>query len=40
MCAIFGLIDYGKVFNAQQRELIVNTLARECEVQGYFAVCS
>ncbi len=34
MCAIFGLIDYGKVFTAQQRELIVNTLARECEVRG------
>ncbi len=34
MCAIFGLIDYGKVFAAQQRGLIVNTLARECEVRG------
>ncbi len=34
MCAIFGLIDYGKVFTAQQREFIVNTLARECEVRG------
>ena len=34
MCAIFGLIDYGKVFTAQQREIIMNTLARECQVRG------
>lgn len=34
MCAIFGLIDYKKVFNATQRGLIMNTLAEECEVRG------
>ena len=34
MCAIFGLIDYGKAFTAQQREIIMNTLARECEIRG------
>lgn len=34
MCAIFGLIDYDKAFTAQQREVILNTLAQECEVRG------
>ena len=34
MCAIFGLIDYKKVFNSAQRERIMNVLAVECEVRG------
>lgn len=34
MCAIFGLIDYGRVFSTDQRENIINTLAGECEVRG------
>lgn len=34
MCAIFGLIDYGKVFTAAQRECFMNVLATECEIRG------
>lgn len=34
MCAIFGLIDYGKVFTAAQRECFMNVLATECELRG------
>ena len=34
MCAIFGLIDYKKVFSSAQRSLIINVLAEECEVRG------
>lgn len=34
MCAIFGLIDYGKVFTAEQRECIMNVLAVESEIRG------
>ncbi len=34
MCAIFGLIDYGRSFTAEQRERIMNTLAAECEIRG------
>lgn len=34
MCAIFGLIDYGKVFTAVQRECFMNVLATECELRG------
>lgn len=34
MCAIFGLIDYKKVFNATQRECFMNVLASECEIRG------
>lgn len=34
MCAIFGLIDYGKVFSAAQRECFMNVLATECELRG------
>lgn len=34
MCAIFGLIDYKKVFTATQRECFMNVLATECELRG------
>lgn len=34
MCAIFGLIDYRKVFTAVQRECIMNVLAIESEIRG------
>ena len=34
MCAIFGLIDYKKVFTAAQRECFMNVLASECEIRG------
>lgn len=34
MCAIFGLIDYKKVFTAAQRECFMNVLANECEIRG------
>lgn len=34
MCAIFGLIDYKKVFTAAQRECFMNVLATECEIRG------
>ncbi len=34
MCAIFGLIDYGKVLTAVQRECFMNVLATECELRG------
>ncbi len=34
MCAIFGLIDYKKVFSAAQRECFINVLANECEIRG------
>ena len=34
MCAIFGLIDYGKRFSATQRERILSVLSRECEQRG------
>ncbi|MCM1167601.1 MAG: class II glutamine amidotransferase [Lachnospiraceae bacterium] len=34
MCAIFGLIDYKKVFTAAQRECFMNVLASESEIRG------
>ena len=34
MCAIFGLVDYKKVFTATQRECFMNVLATECEIRG------
>lgn len=34
MCAIFGLIDYKKIFTAVQRECFMNVLASECEIRG------
>lgn len=34
MCAIFGLIDYGRVFNSKQRERILRVLSIECEERG------
>ncbi len=34
MCCLFGLIDYGNVFNAKQKELIIRVLSKECEARG------
>ena len=34
MCAIFGLIDYGKQLTARQKNKIISVLARACEVRG------
>ncbi|MDE6746544.1 MAG: class II glutamine amidotransferase, partial [Oscillospiraceae bacterium] len=34
MCALFGLIDYGKRFSAKQRSKIISILSEECEVRG------
>lgn len=34
MCAIFGLIDYKRVFSSHQREIILKVLSEECEVRG------
>ena len=34
MCAVFGLIDYEKVFSTKQREQILRVLSKECEVRG------
>ena len=34
MCSLFGLIDYNKRLTVQQKDRILNTLARECEVRG------
>lgn len=34
MCSVFGLIDYRGVLSTKQKNKIINTLARECEVRG------
>lgn len=34
MCAIFGLIDYGKVLTPKHRMKLLSVLSRECEVRG------
>lgn len=34
MCSLFGLIDYTKKLTTRQKNRILNTLARECEVRG------
>ena len=34
MCSLFGLIDYEKRLTTRQRNKILNTLAKECEVRG------
>ena len=34
MCALFGLVDYGKKFSAKQRSRIISVLSEECEVRG------
>ena len=34
MCSLFGLIDYGKKLTIKQKNRILNTLARECEIRG------
>lgn len=38
MCAVFGLIDYKRIFNNKQRERILKTLSVECEIRGTDAV--
>lgn len=34
MCAIFGLIDHGKILKSYERELILRVLSTECEERG------
>ena len=34
MCALFGVIDYGKALTTKQRAKIISTLAQVCEVRG------
>lgn len=34
MCSVFGLIDYKQALTAKEKNRILNTLARECEVRG------
>ena len=34
MCSLFGMIDYNKRLTARQKDSILNTLARECEIRG------
>lgn len=38
MCAIFGLIDYGKILKSWEREQILRVLSIECEERGTDAV--
>lgn len=34
MCAVFGLIDYNRVFTTKQREKLLKVLSKECEIRG------
>ena len=34
MCSVFGLIDFRSALTAKQKNKLINTLARECEVRG------
>ena len=34
MCCLFGLLDYGNVWTAKQKEKILSVLATECEERG------
>ena len=34
MCAVFGLVDYKRVFSPRQRERVLKVLSEECEVRG------
>ncbi len=34
MCSVFGLIDYKQVLTTKEKNRVLNTLARECEVRG------
>ena len=34
MCSVFGLIDYKQALSTKDKNRILNTLARECEVRG------
>lgn len=34
MCSVFGLIDHQNKLTAREKNRIINTLARECEVRG------
>ena len=38
MCSLFGMIDYDKRLTTRQKDKILNTLARECEVRGTDAI--
>lgn len=34
MCCLFGLIDYGNVFSAREKNKIIKILSTECETRG------
>lgn len=34
MCCLFGLIDYGRMFSAKEKNRILKVLATECEARG------
>ena len=34
MCSLFGMIDYNRKLTTRQKNKILNTLAKECEVRG------
>lgn len=34
MCAVFGLIDYNRVFTTKQREKLLKVLSKECGIRG------
>ena len=34
MCSLFGMIDYNRKLTTRQKNRILNTLAKECEVRG------
>ena len=34
MCSLFGLMDYQNKLTTREKNRILNTLARECEVRG------
>lgn len=34
MCSLFGIIDYGNVLSACEKNRILAVLSRECEIRG------
>ena len=38
MCCLFGLIDYGRMFSANEKNRILKVLATECEARGTDAI--
>ena len=34
MCCLFGLLDYGNIFTARDKNKIIGVLSRECEIRG------